>query len=361
MKIAILGSTLWTAPSQKGKIHAPIKLTYDLAKGLVKRGHQIVYFGLVTEREKNNHIPNLTVNDSYCKIIPNINDKEKNFRVILESCFFSKILKKEAEKFDLIYTHIYLIGQFAQFIDKPIVFTHHDSTRVSDYEEIFQSFRRPNLSIIPVSKYLPTLYTDKSLFLPAVLNGTGVDLFEPVSQNYFAWAGRIAKPKGLHIAIELAKKHHFKLKFAGPGGDHGGLGNSSEYSQIINNLMEGEKNIEYLRTLSLSKTHEMISKAKALIFPTDGTESFSMVVAESMCMGTPVIALNNGPMSELIADGVTGILCEDINEMEQALGKIDKIDRAECRKVAKEKLSVSNMVDGYEKAFLDLIDRHSRI
>lgn len=361
MKIAILGSTLWTAPSQTGKIHAPIKLTFDLAKGLARNGHKVVYFGLVTKKEIENAGPNLTINESYCRKIPKVGNQEKNFKVVFEASYFSRVLKGEANKFDLVYSHIYLVGLSAPFVDKPIVFTHHDSTRVDSYTEVFKGLNRPNLSIIPVSKYLRSLYTNGPALSPAILNGTDVNIFEPVPMDYYAWAGRISKPKGLHLAIKIAKKNKLLLKFAGPSGDHGGLGDAAKYSRTIGNLMKDAKNIDYLGTLSLSDTHRMISKAKAFIFPTDGTESFSMVVAESMCMGTPVIALRNGPMSELIVHGVTGYLCKNIEEMEKALKNIDRIDRVKCRSVAKEKLSLSNMVDNYDRAFIAIANNYSQI
>lgn len=355
MKIAILGSTLWTAPSRKGKIHAPIKLTFDLAKGLAAKGHKVVYFGLVTKKEKSNSETNLVINENYCRKIPELSSKEKNFKVVFEASFFSNVLLAEAKKFDLIYTHIYLVGLSALFIDKPIVFTHHDSTRAASYIEVFKRINQPNLSIIPVSKYLRSLYTSGPSLSPAIANGVDVNLFKPIPRDYYAWAGRISKPKGLHIAIELAKKNKWRLKYAGPGGDHGGLGDAKIYSGMIERLTKRAANIEYLGTLSLSETHKMISKAKAFIFPTDGTESFSMVVAESMCMGTPVVALNNGPMSELIVDGVTGYLCNNVKEMEKALKNINQIDRRKCRIIAQKNLSLTNMINKYEKVFTDLV------
>lgn len=353
MRIAVLGSTLYPAPSEYGKINAPVKITFDLAGGLSELGHEVTFFGLVNEESKK--VINFKIDDSYCIRPTDVNNREKFLKIACETAFFSRVMEKESGNFDIIYTHSYLIGSLASLSTKPVIFTHHDATRVLDYSEIFTAISRKNLYPIPVSKYLKFLYPDK-VFLEPVHNGVDIDEFSAEPEDYIAWAGRIAKPKGLHVAVDLATSLGFNLKFAGPTGNHGGLGNTDEYWQDIEKKMGGQTNIEYVGVLSQESTYKFISRAKAFIFPTDGTESFSMVVAESMIMGTPVIALKNGPMSELIEEGVTGFLCRDIDEMKLAIGKIGAINRQRCRDVAKEKFSVRNMAKGYEARFLALLE-----
>ena len=55
---------------------------------------------------------------------------------------------------------------------------------------------------------------------------------------------------------------------------------------------------------------------------------------ESMAAGTPVIALRRGSVPEVIEDGVTGFICEDVDEMVDAVGRIDQIDPEACRRGA---------------------------
>ena len=55
---------------------------------------------------------------------------------------------------------------------------------------------------------------------------------------------------------------------------------------------------------------------------------------ESLAAGTPVIALRRGSVPEVIEDGVTGLICDDVDEMADAVGRIAQIDPEACRRGA---------------------------
>ena len=64
----------------------------------------------------------------------------------------------------------------------------------------------------------------------------------------------------------------------------------------------------------------------ALLVPIDWPEPFGLVMIEAMACGTPVIAFNRGSVPEIIEDGLTGFIVEDING---AIGAVDRL--AICR------------------------------
>ena len=74
--------------------------------------------------------------------------------------------------------------------------------------------------------------------------------------------------------------------------------------------------------------------AAATLFPSDWPEPFGLVMIESLAAGTPVIALRRGSVPEVIEDGVTGFICDDVDEMVSAVGRLDEIDPDECRRQA---------------------------
>ncbi|MEK7521068.1 MAG: glycosyltransferase, partial [Patescibacteria group bacterium] len=77
---------------------------------------------------------------------------------------------------------------------------------------------------------------------------------------------------------------------------------------------------------------------------------------EAMACGTPVIAYRRGSMPELIEDGKTGFVIDsDIDKLAEAMGKIDRLDRAATRRRVEEKFSKERMVDDYEKTYRELI------
>jgi glycosyltransferase involved in cell wall biosynthesis len=71
--------------------------------------------------------------------------------------------------------------------------------------------------------------------------------------------------------------------------------------------------------------------AKALLFPIHWEEPFGLVMIEAMACGTPVIAYNHGSVPEIVVDGKTGFIVEDVRGMVSAIKRIGEIDRAACR------------------------------
>ena len=70
-----------------------------------------------------------------------------------------------------------------------------------------------------------------------------------------------------------------------------------------------------------------MASAVATLFPIIWQEPSGLVMAESMAVGTPVIAMALGSTSEVIEDGKTGFLCHSVEERIAALDRICEIDR----------------------------------
>ena len=67
---------------------------------------------------------------------------------------------------------------------------------------------------------------------------------------------------------------------------------------------------------------EFLSGAIALLVPIDWPEPFGLVMIEAMACGTPVIAFNRGSVPEIVDEGVTGFVVEDVNG---AIGAVDRL------------------------------------
>jgi glycosyltransferase involved in cell wall biosynthesis len=70
-----------------------------------------------------------------------------------------------------------------------------------------------------------------------------------------------------------------------------------------------------------------------------------------------VIAARRGSMPELIDDGVTGFLVDTPDEALDAIGRIDTIDRAACRRAVAERFSVDRMADAYVALYREILGR----
>ena len=82
-------------------------------------------------------------------------------------------------------------------------------------------------------------------------------------------------------------------------------------------------------------------------------------MAESMAAGVPVIAADLGSCREVIADGQTGYLVNNVDEAVEAVGKLDRIDRMNCLKRVQENFTIDCMVAGYEKVYEEIFRREA--
>jgi glycosyltransferase involved in cell wall biosynthesis len=113
--------------------------------------------------------------------------------------------------------------------------------------------------------------------------------------------------------------------------------------------------IEYIGEIDDRQKSEFLGGAMALMFSIDWPEPFGLAMIESLACGTPVIARPCGAVPEVIRPGVTGFLASEIDELVDAVGKIDSISRARCRREFEERFTSEVMVAKYEKIYHCLI------
>lgn len=182
-----------------------------------------------------------------------------------------------------------------------------------------------------------------------VYNGLPVKDY-PFSKNkedFYLYLGAITPSKGPHIAVMLAKKLNIKLYIAGPIRDH------TYFNAFIKPFLNG--NIKYLGEVSEKTKLELLSKAKALIFPVQREEYFGLVAVEAMACGTPVITFARGAMPEIVVHGVTGFLAHNIHEMLEYIKSVDSIDPNKCRRHVEERFSSERMCLRYVSLYAKLM------
>jgi glycosyltransferase involved in cell wall biosynthesis len=161
--------------------------------------------------------------------------------------------------------------------------------------------------------------------------------------------GRLARIKGCHNAIVVAKATGNKLIIAG---NISPIQKEKLYfeNEILPHI-DG-KQIQYVGALNDTQKNEYLGRAKALLFPIEWNEPFGIVMIEAMACGTPVIAFNKGSVEEVIDEGVTGYKVHSLDEMIEAVKKIGNISRSGCRLQAKKRFDVSVIA----KRYLQIID-----
>jgi glycosyltransferase involved in cell wall biosynthesis len=166
----------------------------------------------------------------------------------------------------------------------------------------------------------------------------------PAPQPYITFLGRVTPNKGAHLAIEAAKKAEMRLIIAGvvPTLEPG----VAEYfEQKIKPFLGSD--IEYIGPVNDAEKQKLLGGAKAMLFPIQWNEPCANVIPEALACGCPVIAWNMASVPEVIEHGKTGFIVNSVDEMVAAIGRINEIDRTECRRAAEERFSSDHLVNHY--------------
>ena len=109
--------------------------------------------------------------------------------------------------------------------------------------------------------------------------------------------------------------------------------------------------------LSPLQSRALFAEASALLFPIDWDEPFGLVMVEALSAGTPVIGFRCASVPEVIEDGFTGFVVDDVAGMVQAIGRLGEIDRRVCRAEAERRFTVERMVDDVEAMYRTVLER----
>lgn len=196
-------------------------------------------------------------------------------------------------------------------------------------------------------------------------------------QDYLFSIGRITQDKGQDKAIEIAKKTGSRLIIAGnvqnkakdraffkrlrksidlvtdackplTGGDY--------YEKIMKPILDSDNQIIYIGEVDSACKKLWYQHARATLFSIQWGEPFGLVLIESMACGTPVLAFNKGSVSEIVVHGKTGFVVDTINDMADAVSKIQLIDPGDCRIHVKDNFSITSMTNKYLELYHWILD-----
>jgi glycosyltransferase involved in cell wall biosynthesis len=119
-----------------------------------------------------------------------------------------------------------------------------------------------------------------------------------------------------------------------------------------------QPHVEYLGEIDEHDKQELLGGARAMLFPIDWPEPFGMVMAESMACGTPVVAYRGGSVAEVIEDGVTGFICDELDQAVAAVARVHELSRARCRQVFKERFTAARMAHDYLSIYRRIMAPH---
>jgi glycosyltransferase involved in cell wall biosynthesis len=159
---------------------------------------------------------------------------------------------------------------------------------------------------------------------------------------------RIEPIKGTHVALEVARRAGRRVVIAGNYADEGENG---RYwcEQIQPHL--GTSGVEYIGPVDDRRKNELLGAAAALLVPVLWDEPFGIVFAEALACGTPVISSLRGALPEIVRDGREGFLCDTLDQMVQAVGRLAEVSRIACRSRMETEFSTPVAVTRYEALY----------
>lgn len=360
MKIAMMVRAFIPMPRPSDMIYAPIDLAVAIAKGLGERGHQVTLFSPLGTEVHGQNVTVETMNlrplvknqDEFTALLDNTEHLSHDVHGLWDRYMSSEMYDRASKgEFDLLYFHHpeSALSLAARYLNVPTVYTLHDPI-YPWYRELFELYNSPNQHFISISNNQRRDAPDLP-YLETVYNGIETDLFafSEEHEDYLLFTGRITPEKGVKEAIQVAKESNHRLLIIGPVAH----GSQDYFNQYIR--PELNERILYLGRMDRDLLPKYYQKAKAVLTPIQWEEPFGLTSVEAMACGTPVISLHRGAAPEVIEDGKTGFVVHSISEMVEAVGKIDQISRADCRRHVKEKFSTTQMVDHYEAAFRKML------
>ena len=334
-RIAVLSPVAWrTPPRQYGAWET---VASNITEGLVARGWDVTLFASGDS---------VTRAHLHAVVDKGYEEDSTADPKVAEYLHISEAFERAAE-FDLIHSHYdFMALTYTRLVSTPVLTTIHgfSSPKIM---QVYQKYRDGYFVSISDSDRAPGLN-----YLGTVYNGIDLSLY-PLRQSQgddLIFLGRIHPDKGAHLAIEVARQSGRPLLIAGIIQDK-----TYFREQVEPYLDDGQ--IRYIGSVDVPGKNELFARARALLHLNTIPERFGLVLAEANAAGVPVIAMDLGSCREVIEDGRTGFLVNNVSEAVEAVQKIPEIDSTTCRENVQQRFSIDTMVDAYERVY-DKIFEH---
>jgi glycosyltransferase involved in cell wall biosynthesis len=317
------------------------RVIHYLAEELVRRGHQVTLFATGGSKTAGELV-------EVCPVA--LSRTERQTDPLAYHFLQLGLVAERAREFDLIHSHCdFRAFPLTRLLDVPVLSTNHN--RLDPPENLALLAAYPDAPITCLSKSHGA-QVPLARVLGVCYNGVPVSRFPYSSRpgEYLAFVGRLSPEKGPLKAIEAAEQADVPLRIAAKINPW-----ERDYFEAEIKPRLHPPAVEYVGELGEADKRAFLRDARALLFPICWPEPFGMVLIEAMASGTPVIAFPVGAVPEIVEDGVTGFLCDDVTGMIDRIRVIDRIDRAACRARADRRFSDAAMADAYLKVYTRLV------
>jgi glycosyltransferase involved in cell wall biosynthesis len=312
-----------------------------LTEELVRQGHQVTLFAsgdsvtrarLVAACRRSLRL------DKHCV------DQMAHHLLMLEQVF------QRAHEFDIVHFHIdYLHFPLSRRQSIVHVTTLHGRMDIPDLVPLYQEFQDMPVVSISAAQREPLPWAN---WQATVYHGLPDDLYQFRAKpgNYLAFLGRISPEKRVDRAIEIAKEVGIPLKIAAKVDRV-----DRDYFDAVVGPMLRDPLVKFVGEIGDGEKDEFLGNAYALLFPIDWPEPFGLVMIEAMACGTPVIAYRAGSVPEVMEEGHTGFIVEELEDAVEAVRRVPELSRERCREVFEQRFTANRMACDYLEVYQRLL------
>jgi glycosyltransferase involved in cell wall biosynthesis len=266
-----------------------------------------------------------------------------------------EIVSRAAVEFDVLHFHIdYVHFPLSRRAGYPNVTTLHGRLDIPDLLPLYREFCDMPVVSISNAQRVPLPH---ARWMATVPHGLPPDLlsFQGTPGNYLAFLGRISPEKRVDRAIEIARRVGLPLRIAAKVDE----ADRGYFEREIAPLFD-QPFVEFLGEIGEAQKGEFLGGALALLFPIDWREPFGLVMIEAMACGTPVVAWRGGSVEEVITNGVSGFVVDEIDDAVEATERAATLDRRQCRDTFEQRFTADRMARDYVAVYQALTGKTSR-
>jgi glycosyltransferase involved in cell wall biosynthesis/SAM-dependent methyltransferase len=343
LRIALVSTPFFGVPPQKyGGLE---QVVWDLAESLDELGHIITVFA-----PGGSKIPK---HGSLVVTGPALDTVNVNWFKEEENRYFKWKDIITHDLFDIVHDHSWFAFPYYHRMSNlklRVIHTHHGGY----IWNTAPPFPKPNLVSISkfMKQYTEQYFKQKGFNIQSeyVYNGVDLDRYNFDSSiektDNLLYVGRFSAFKDPLMAMRIALKANLHIDLIG-----GTFVEDPNYLSQLELMCQG-KDISIHKDVGHEFKIRKMQEAKTILIPSKMNEPFGLVAIEAMACGCPVICLRDGALPEIVIDGVTGFVCDNEEQMIEAVSKVDTINSEDCRKRAEQfskKLMAENYVKLYQK------------